>query len=75
MKADAATNFAGTRQTTAAHIGDPAADETNDDWNQYFEHCFCDIEERDVIAGHGIKRQHPTTMLLTAAIVDSILLR
>ena len=60
----------------AVTTADVGGDDNNDDneWNQFFEHHFCDIKERDVIAGTGIKRQHPTTMLLISAIVEPLLL-
>ncbi len=43
-----------------------------DEEDGLFEHYFCDIEKRDVIAGKGIKTHHPTTMLLCAAIAETL---
>jgi hypothetical protein len=37
-----------------------------------FEHYFCNIEKRDIIAGNGIKTHHPTTMLLCSAIAETL---
>jgi len=53
--------------TSASVYGDQDKEEDN-----FFEHHFCDIEKRDVIAGNGIKTHHPTTMLLCAAIAETL---
>ena len=54
---------------TGASVNGGAREEDDDG---LFEHYFCDIEKRDVIAGKGIKTHHPTTMTLCAAIAETL---
>ena len=53
-------------------INTSAAVGSVDEEDGLFEHYFCDIDKRDVIAGKGIKTHHPTTMLLCAAIAETL---
>ena len=53
---------------TSASVDGTGPEEEDD----LFEHYFCDINKRDVIAGKGIKTHHPTTMLLCAAIAETL---
>jgi hypothetical protein len=56
---------------TSAGLGDVHKEEKED---AYFEHCFCDIAEHDVISGKCIKIQHPRTKQQCAAIAEALLL-
>ena len=53
---------------TSATVDGTGPEEEDD----LFEHYFCDINKRDVIAGKGIKTHHPTTMMLCAAIAETL---